>query len=168
MTEHQLDEAASERDRLLLLCQLSEMSERDALDFLHRVHMLLGREKQNAIVRARFQALIDGPREFSNDNQVVQLFGFDAVQGTTAADRSPHCVRPVPHRHRGLSTPRCEIIDRTAACLARACHAPGRPPPMSQHFHVVGHLDDRVDVAPAPTLAKPRLSLTLGWETGLR
>ena len=46
MTEHQLEEAASEtHDRLLLLCQLSEMSERDALDFLYRVHILLGREK---------------------------------------------------------------------------------------------------------------------------
>jgi hypothetical protein len=39
------------------------------------------------IVRARFQALINGLREFSNDNQGVQVFGFDAVQGTTAADR---------------------------------------------------------------------------------
>ena len=62
---------------------------------LHRVHILLGREKQHAIVRVRFQALIDGLREFSNDNQGVQVFGFDAVQGTTAADRSPHWVRPV-------------------------------------------------------------------------
>ena len=43
------------------------MSDRDRLDFLHRVHILLGREKQNAIVRARFPALIDGPSEFSNN-----------------------------------------------------------------------------------------------------
>ena len=52
MTERQLEEAASEtRDRLLLLCQLSEMSERDALDSCIASTSCSGASKQNVIVR---------------------------------------------------------------------------------------------------------------------
>jgi hypothetical protein len=84
---------------------------------LHRVHILLRREKQNAIVRARFQALIDGLRKFSNDNHGVQVFGFDAVQGTTAADRSPHCVRPRTAPPSGPEYSR-EVADKYAVYLS--------------------------------------------------
>jgi hypothetical protein len=59
MTVHEFEAAAEETlDRLLLLLvrHLSSMSEADNLDFPHRLHILLGREKQNAIVRVRFRA----------------------------------------------------------------------------------------------------------------
>ena len=69
MTEHQLEEAASEtRDRCCVSCRTCPSATRPTP--ASRPHPVLGREKkQNAIVRARFQVLIDGLREFSNDNQ---------------------------------------------------------------------------------------------------
>ena len=57
---------------------------------------LLGREKQNAIVRALFQALIDGLREFSNDNQATRCSA--SVLFREQPPRIDHLTAPDPYR----------------------------------------------------------------------